>query len=88
MAGNGTNTDVLRQPLTEMQIVVHTVFRHVEHHVVGTLRIGEIKSELTETVSEKTFHVSVVRLQTLVITVGETQADGGGFHQGSGGTDG
>ena len=87
-AGDGTHADVLRQPLAEAQVIPHAVFRHVEQHVIGTLRFGETEAELSQAVAEEVTHVGVVVVQLLVIAVREAESHRGGLHQGCGGTDG
>ena len=87
-AGDSTHADVLRQPLAEAQVIPHAVFRHVEEHVVGTLRFGETEAELSQSVAKEIAHVGVVVVQFIVITVGEAKPHRGGLHQGCGGTDG
>ena len=67
---------------------LYAILRHVEHHVVGSLRLGELQSELAKTVTEQLPHVGIVRLQSFIIAVRETQPDGCCLHQGGGGSNG
>ena len=51
-AGDGTHTNVLRQPLAEAQVISHAVFRYVEEYVIGALWLCETEAELSQTVAE------------------------------------
>ena len=74
-------SNMLSQPLAEVQVILYAVLRDIEQHVIGSLRIGESKSELAQAVTEELLHVGVVCLKLIVIVVGEAQSYGGSLHQ-------
>ena len=59
-AGDGTHTNVLRQPLAEAQVISHAVFRYVEEYVIGALWLCETEAELSQTVAEEVTNFSLL----------------------------
>ena len=61
-ARDGSHPDMLSKPFTEMQVILYTILRNVKHHVICTFGISEVKSELSQPVSEQMLHVSIMCL--------------------------
>ena len=81
---NGADTDFLCKVHAEVDIALVAELADICQYKVGSLGIGELDSQILETLREKVFHVGVVLLQADIVVVAKVKTDNGGFHQGSG----
>ena len=80
-SGHCSHSDFTDQVEAEFRVVFVSEFRYVDKNIVCSLRFSESESQITETVSEQIFHVSVFVLQPFIVAIVKSQAGHGRFHE-------